>query len=184
MEGAVGFKVVVFGGSLRFGSYSSSIMNSVVGLAPAGCSVQVVGLQGMPVFNQDQEKNLPAQVAAFKKQVKSADAILVVTPEYNYSFPGYLKNALDWASRPYGDNSLDGLPGAIISCSPGLLGGSRALYHLRQVLSALNVRLLNRPEVIISGVDKKLDAEGRLHDEETARRIRALLDALIASAKE
>src|SRR5690606_27750516 len=103
------------------------------------------GIGDFPLFSQELEKDMPEVVQDFKRRVKEADAVLIVTPEYNYSIPGFLKNALDWASRPADDNSFDGKPGAIMSASPGMLGGARAQYALRQVCVYMNVHLINRP---------------------------------------
>ncbi len=142
-------RILAFGASLRKGSYSMMVQNSLPALAPEGAEVAAFALDGIPAFNQDLEASMPAKVLEFKAATVGADAVVIVTPEYNYSMPGYLKNAIDWASRPYGSNSLDGKPAAIISTSPGALGGSRANYHLRQSFIFLNVRTFNKPEAII-----------------------------------
>jgi chromate reductase len=117
-------------------------------------------------------------VRQFKTAVKSADAILIVTPEYNYSVPGVLKNAIDWVSRPYGDSAWDGKPVAIMGASVGMLGTGRAQYHLRQMFVFLNMFPLNQPEVMIANADEKFDEQGNLKDEKTAQKIRELLEAL------
>lgn len=134
------------------------------------------------MYNQDEEGNLPEAVKEFKKTIKEADAILIATPEYDYTIPGYLKNAIDWATRPYGDNSFDDKPGAILSSSPGMLGGVRAQYALRQSCVFLNLHLLNKPEVIIPAIHEKIK-EGKLIDEHTKEKIHELLAALCAWTK-
>jgi len=120
-----------------------------------------------------------AKVREFKAAIRAADALLIATPEYNYSMPGVLKNALDSASRPYGDNALDGKPVAIMGASPGMLGTARAQYHLRQSCVFLNMHPLNRPEVMVPHVHEKIDGTGRLSDPKTREKIAELLEALI-----
>ncbi len=170
--------VLGFGYSLRKGSYSRAMLNAAIGLAPEGMHIDAFDIRDMPNFNQDAEQPMPEIVRRFKEKIKSADAILISTPEYNYSIPGYLKNAIDWASRPYGDNSFEGKPVALMSSSLGMLGGSRAQYHLRQVLVFLDMHPLNRPEVMVSAVHEKLDSDGKLKDEKTREKIAELLVAL------
>ena len=114
-----------------------------------------------------------------KRRVREADALLFVTPEYNYSVPGVLKNAIDWASRPYGDNAWDGKPAAIMGASPGGFGTARAQYHLRQIFVFLNVFPVNKPEVMIGNASQRFDAEGNLTDETTKEHIRQLLRNLV-----
>lgn len=109
--------------------------------------IEIIDIEGVPLFNQDLEEKMSEKVKEFKAKIKAADAILIVTPEYNYSVPGVLKNAIDWASRPYGDNSFGGKPVAVMSASQGMLGGARAQYHLRQTFVSLNIHPVNRPEV-------------------------------------
>jgi len=130
-------------------------------------------------FNQDHEREPPPAVRQFKDKVKAADAILIVTPEYNYSVPGVLKNAIDWASRPYGDNAWDGKPVGIMGASIGMLGTGRAQYHLRQMFVFLNMFPLNQPEVMIANADEKFDEEGNLKDPKTTEKIKELLEALV-----
>jgi chromate reductase, NAD(P)H dehydrogenase (quinone) len=133
-----------------------------------------------PVFNQDEEKSPPAIVTEFKKRIRAADAILIATPEYNYSVPGVLKNAIDWASRPYGDSAWNEKPVAVISASGGVLGGARAQYHLRQSFIFLNMHPLNLPEVMIAKAQEKFDANGNLTDEASKKLIQQLLQNLVA----
>jgi len=131
-------------------------------------------------FSEDDERTLPPRVVALKARVRAADAILIATPEYNYSVPGVLKNAIDWASRPYGDNVWDGKPVALMGASPGPHGTARAQYHLRQSFVFLNMYPVNRPEVMISNATQRFDAQGHLADEALRARIRQLLEALVA----
>ena len=116
---------------------------------------------------------------AFKAKIRKADAILIASPEYNYSVPGVLKNAIDWASRPYGDNAFEGKPVALMSASIGSLGGARAQYHLRQSFVFLDMHPLNRPEVMMPFAEDNVDAEGNVTNEQTKQLIRELLEALV-----
>src|SRR6185369_10681430 len=118
-----------------------------------------------PGFSQDDETNPPSQVVELKQRIRSADAILLVTPAYNYSVPGVLKNAIDCASRPYGDSAWTRKPVAIMGASVGTLGTARAQYHLRQTFVFLNMYPVNQPEVMVSNAQNRFDQEGRLTDE-------------------
>ena len=171
--------ILGFAGSLRAGSMNRAALRAAQNLVPEGVRLEIFELDGIPPFNQDQESHPPPIVAEFKARIRAADAILFVTPEYNYSVPGVLKNAIDWASRPYGDSAWDGKPAAIMGASGGALGTARAQYHLRQVCVFLDVHLLNRPEVMISNASQRFDAHGVLIDESTRERIRELLQALV-----
>jgi chromate reductase len=171
-------------GSLRQGSYNRAALRAAAGLVPEGARLDIFDLAGIPPFNQDDEANLPARVVELKRSIRAADAILLVTPEYNYSIPGVLKNAIDWASRPYGDNSWDGKPVAVMGASIGNLGTARAQYHLRQVFVFLNMHALNRPEVMISSAAERFDEQGNLKDENTGKHIRSLLESLVEWARQ
>ena len=133
----------------------------------------------LPGFNEDDEKNPPAKVTELKQRIREADAILFVTPEYNYSVPGVLKNAIDWASRPYGDSAWNGKPAAIMGASVGSIGTARAQYHLRQMMVFLNMFPINQPEVMIANAHERFDKEGNLKDESTKDFIRQLLQNLV-----
>src|SRR5579863_3885698 len=135
-------------GSLRRESYNRAALRAAKQLVPEGVSLDIFELDGIPAFNQDEEKNTPAKVSELKQRIRAADALLIVTPEYNCSVPGVLKNAIDWATRPYGDNAWSGKPAAIMGASPGMLGTARAQNHLRQVLVGLNVFTINQPQVM------------------------------------
>jgi len=171
--------ILGFAGSLRKNSYNKALLHEASKLVPEGAKLEIFDLEEIPPFNQDLENRMPQKVKGFKAKIRLADALLIVTPEYNYSVPGVLKNAIDWASRPFGDNSFNGKPVAIMSASPGIVGGLRAQYHLRQILVALNMHAINRPEVCVMSVDEKIDEKGRLIDEETKKRIKQLLKSLI-----
>ena len=171
-------KILGFAGSLRKQSYNRSALRAAVNLVPAGITLITFDLVSIPPFNQDHERKPPETVRQFKAAILEADAILIVTPEYNYSVPGVLKNAIDWASRPYGESAWDGKPVGIMGASVGMLGTGRAQYHLRQMFVFLNMFPLNQPEVMIASADEKFDENGNLKDEKTAQKIRELLEAL------
>jgi len=172
-------KVVAFTGSLRKGSFNHALLVAARELAPKGVEVEILDVGTLPLFNQDLEMNLPNAVVDFKSKVKAADALLIATPEYNYSIPGVLKNAIDWGSRPYGDNSFEDKPAAIMGTSGGMTATARAQYHLRQTFVFLNVHALNRPEVMVPTAQDKFDQNGKLTDEKTRLKIREMLDALV-----
>lgn len=172
--------VLGFAGSLRKGSYNKAILRAALELSPEDVKLEIFDLEGIPPYNQDLDHDMPERVKEFKKKIKAADAILIATPEYNYSMPGVLKNAIDWASRPPGDNSFDGKPLAIMSASIAMLAGSRAQYHLRQSCVYINMHPLNRPEVMVPQAQDKVDANGRVTDEKTRQKIRELLESLAA----
>jgi chromate reductase len=171
--------ILGFAGSLRKNSYNKALLRAAMELTPKDAKLAFFDLKGILPFNQDLEAQMSDKVKEFKAKIRAADAILIATPEYNYSIPGVLKNAIDWASRPYGDNSFEGKPVAIMSASTGMLGGARAQYHLRQVFVTLDMHSLNRPEVMVPFVDDKIDETGRVIDEETREKIRELLKNLV-----
>lgn len=175
--------ILGFAGSLRQGSYNRAILRAAQEMVPSEAQLEVFDLAGIPLFNQDLEMQPAERVTEFKAAIRAADALLIVTPEYNYSMPGVLKNALDCASRPYGDNALDGKPVAIMGASMGMLGTARAQYHLRQSCVFLNMYPLNRPEVMVAFAQEKIDDHGRLTDPKTREKIAELVEVLIAWAR-
>ena len=176
-------KILGIAGSLRKESYNRSALRTAVKLVPPGAQLETFELDNIPPFNSDLERELPYSVRAFKAAIKAADAILIVTPEYNYSVPGVLKNAIDWASRPYGDNAWDGKTVGVMGASTGMLGTVRAQCHLRQMFVFLNMFPVNKPEVMIAHADDKFDDEGNLKDQLTTQKIRELLEALLEWTK-
>ncbi len=177
------FQILGIAGSLRRQSYNRAVLRAAQRLVPADVTLDIFELDGIPPFNEDDEHQLPAKVIELKKRVRGADAVLIVTPEYNYSIPGVLKNAIDWGSRPYGDNVWTEKPVAIMGASIGRFGTARAQYHLRQVLLSLNMRPINRPEGMIGNAAAHFDADGNLTDETTRGLIRQLLDNLVHWAR-
>src|ERR687885_1781587 len=173
-------KFLGFAGSLRVGSYNKALLRAATNLLPQNATLEIFDLNGIPPFNQDLEMDMPEKVKEFKSKIREADAILIATPEYNYSVPGVLKNAIDWASRPYGDNSFDGKPVALMSASPGMLGGVRAQYHLRQSFVYLNMYPVNGPDVIVNFAQQKFDDKGNLVDQNTMKFLGQLLRNLVS----
>jgi chromate reductase len=172
-----------FAGSLRKGSYNKAILRAALDLVPDGAQLELFDLEGIPPFNQDLEDQPPARVKEFKEKITAADAILIATPEHNYSIPGVLKNAIDWASRPHGDNALDGKPVAIMGASIGMLGSARAQYHLRQTFVWLNMYPVNKPEVMVPFAQKMINEQGQVTDQKTKDKIRELLESLVSWTK-
>lgn len=171
-------------GSLRQGSLNTAALRACASLLPDGVTFSLADLSDIPLYNEDiRTQGLPPSVKQLREQIKAADAIVIATPEYNYSFSGVLKNAIDWASRPP-DQPFDGKSIALMGATPGGLGTSRAQYHLRQVFIYLNGQVLNRPEVMISAAPSKFDNDGVLIDETTAENLRKLLVVLYDTARQ
>jgi chromate reductase len=169
-----------FAGSLRAGSYNRALLRTTGELLPAGVQLEIFDLEGIPPFNQELEIPLPARVKTFKDGIRAADAIVFVTPEYNYSISGVMKNAIDWGTRPDGDNSFNGKPATILSASNGIFGGARAQYHLRQVLVSLNMRPLAKPEMFVTLAPQKFNDKLILTDEATRQKVKEQMAALAA----
>ena len=179
MAGSI--KILGIAGSVRKASFNKSALRAAQKLVPEGAAIEIFDIDGLPGFNQDEEKNPPAKVTELKAKIRGADAILFVTPEYNYSIPGVLKNAIDWASRPYGDSAWKGKPVAVMGASVGVIGTARAQYHLRQVFVFLDMDALNQPEVMINA-SKSFDDQGNLTDQQTKELIGKLLANLVKVA--
>lgn len=172
-------KILGIVGSLRKDSYNRWALKAAQELLPSGAVLSLIDLHGIPVFDQDNETPLPTTVLRLKNRILDADAIIIATPEYNYSIPGVLKNAIDAASRPYGQSAWAKKPAAILGASPGQFGTARAQYHLRQVLVSLDMPVVNQPEVMISNAPQRFDANGKLTDESTKSQIKKLLKELV-----
>lgn len=167
-------------GSLRKGSFNRRLLQVAREELPEGARLELADISGIPIYDGDVESaGLPAPVQTLKRQIRAADALLIATPEYNYSVPGVLKNALDWCSRPTQDNPFRDKPLAIMGASQGLLGTARAQYHLRQIAVSLDLLALNRPEVMVGLAESKFDAEGRLTDTKSRELVHKLMVALV-----
>ena len=177
--------IIILGiaGSLRKESWNKGALRAAQALCPEGARIQLCDIAGLPHFNQDEEKNPNPAVAECKKAIRAADAILFSTPEYNYSIPGVLKNAIDVASRPYGDNAWNGKPCALMSAAMSMGGGVRAQYHLRQSFVFLNLDAVLQPEVAIGNGMQRFDAQGNLTDETSKKLIAQLLQNLVAKVR-
>lgn len=169
--------VAVFVGSLRKESLNRKLANALIGMAPASLQMQIIEIGDLPLYNQDFDPAPPPNARKFKEQVQAADAVLFVTPEYNRSVPGVLKNAIDIASRPYGQSAWDGKPGAIISVSPGAIGGFGANHHLRQSMVFLNVPVMQQPEAYIGHASNLFDDQGNLVNDSTRNFLQQFLNA-------
>ena len=176
-------RILGIAGSLRKASYNRGALRAAQQLCPEGARIEVIELDGIPGFSQDEEQKPPAKVAELKRRIREADAILFATPEYNYGLPGVLKNAIDWASRPYGDNAWDGKPCALMSAAMSMGGGIRAQYQLRQSFVFLNMEAVVQPEVAINNVGERFDAQGNLKDETSKKLIGQLLQNLVAKVR-
>jgi chromate reductase len=172
--------VAVVVGSIRKGSFNRKIANALIALAPSELKMEIAEISQLSFYNQDLDDTPPADWVAFRDRIRKADAVLFVTPEYNRSAPGVLKNAIDVASRPYGQSAWDEKPTAVISCSPGNIGGFGANHHLRQSLVFLNMPCLQQPEVYLAHVDKSLDEAGNVTNEDTKKYLTKFITAFAA----
>jgi chromate reductase len=172
-------EILGFAGSLRRDSYNKALFREARKLLPEDARLNVFDIAEIPPFNQDLEYKLPEIVKKFKDMIKRADAILIATPEYNRSIPGVLKNAIDWGSRPYGDNSFNDKPVALMGASTGMFGTYGAQSHLMQVCVALNMHPLKIPGVYVTFAEDKFEKDGRLKDEMTKELMKNMLENLI-----
>jgi chromate reductase len=171
-------RVLGFAGSLRQGSYNRALLRAAQALAPEGMAIETFDLAVVPLYNGDVEaEGDPEGVAAFKQAIRAADAVLMVTPEYNHGVPGVMKNAIDWASRPPQDAALARTPVGIIGASPGITGSARGQSQLRQAFEFTNSYCMPQPELLVFRAHEKFDADGRLTDEGTTRFLGAYLVA-------
>jgi chromate reductase len=169
-------------GSLRRRSYNRMTYEAACELLPDGVTIAAADIGSIPLFDPDvlEEQGAPESVRRLKQQIAAADAVIFFSPEYNYSVPGVLKNAIDWASRPPPEQPFRGKPVAIMGAASGRLGTARMQYHLRQIFVFLEALPLGKPEVMIGDCAAKFDAEGRLTDQRTRAQIQRQLEALAA----
>ena len=172
--------VAVIIGSLRKGSINRRVANALAALAPADMKLGIVEIGHLPLYDQDLDENPPAAWTRFRERIRVADAVLFVTPEYNRSVPAVLKNAIDVGSRPYGKSAWNAKPGAIVSASPGAIGGFGANHHLRQSLVFLNVPTMTQPEAYLGGADKLVDANGAVTNDATRKFLQEFMRAFDA----
>lgn len=176
-------RIGILVGSLRKASFTRKIAEEMKRQLPEGYEAVFVEIGHLPLFNQDfdDESRTPESYTAFRKEIEGFDAFILATPEYNRSVPAVLKNALDVASRPYGQSKWSGKPVAVLSVSPGAIGGFGANHHLRQVLAFLNMRPVQQPELYIGKADTLLDKEGKVNSQDTRQLLKSAADALISS---
>jgi len=176
-------RILGIAGSLRKQSYNKGALRAAQQLCPEGATLEIFDLEGIPPFNQDLEKNSHPRVNELKQRLRAADAVLLCTPEYNYGMPGVLKNAIDAASRPYGDNAWSGKPVALMSAALSMGGGVRAQYQLRQCFVFLNMDAVVQPEVAIANAPERFDNDGNLTDETSKKLIGQLLGNLVEKVR-
>lgn len=177
------FSVLGISGSLRAASFNTGLLRAAQELAPAGTTVEIADITAVPLYNEEIEKaGVPAAVETLRKQVAAADAVILATPEYNFSYSAAMKNAIDWVSRPPVPQAFNEKPVAIMGASAGRLGTARAQYHLRQVMVFLNAHVINKPEVMVGGANGAF-TDGKLTDETARDLIRQQLEALQAFAQ-
>ena len=174
------YQIVTLVGSLRKEGFSIRIANALTKLAPSSLSLEVVTPAGISFFNQDLEAAPPADWLAFREKLQKSNGVLFITPEYNRSIPGVLKNAIDVASRPYGKSSFLGKPAGIIANSPGALGGVSAAKHLQNILPGITGPILQQPEIYLNGVGDAFDASGNLTKDAVKAVLQTYIDAFAA----
>jgi chromate reductase len=173
-------KIAVFVGSLREGSYNRMLAKAVERLAPEDFEFVHVRIDNLPLYNQDFDADYPAECARLKRDVEAADGVLFVTPEYNRSLPGVLKNAIDIASRPWGANSFAGKPAGVLGISVGAIGTAVAQQHLRTVLAYLDVPTLGQPEVFLQFKDGMIDEDGNVGNDASKAFLQGFVDKYVA----
>lgn len=171
------YKIAVIVGSLRKESYNLKTAKALMALAPESLSLEIINIANLPMFNEDLESTPPNEWVSFRKQIIAADGLLFLTPEYNRSVPGVLVNAIDVGSRPYGENSWDGKPAAIVSVSIGDISGFGANHHLRQSLTFINVPTMAQPEAYIGGAAALFDDKGNLIKDSTREFLKGFMVA-------
>lgn len=171
------YKIAVIVGSLRKESYNLKTAKALIEMAPESLSLEMLNISNLPMFNEDLEATPPKEWVTFREHIIAADGVLFLTPEYNRSVPGVLKNALDVGSRPYGQNSWDGKPAGIVSVSIGNISGFGANHHLRQSLVFVNMHTMAQPEAYIGGAGSLFDEKGKLINESTREFLNSFMKA-------
>lgn len=172
-------RIVGVSGSTRKRSYNTALLREAGRLLPVGATLEIVDISNLPLFGQDLEVDVPEAVRVFKEKIRSADSVLLATPEYNRSISAALKNAIEWGSRPDEDNSWDEKAGAIISASTSPRGGVRAQMQLRQICVDLNVHVMNGPELFVANAAEQFDGDLRLTNEALRKRLEAVVHGLV-----
>jgi len=174
-------KIAILGisGSGRKRSFNSALLEAAKQLLPSNATLEVSDVSRLPLYNQELEHDMPEVVMELKRKIRGADAILIATPEHNYSITAVLKNAIEWGNRPPRDASWSGKPAAIISASTSLRGGARAQLHLRQIMIDLNMYPINRPQLMVANAGDKFGEDLQLTDEESRQTLRDVLSCLV-----
>lgn len=178
----VGMKIVAISGSLRKDSFNTQLIHALKELAPAGMEIEMLPIGNLPLYNSDLEASFPAEATALKAAVEAADGVIFATPEYNRSIPGVLKNAIDWASRPWGQNSFAGKPALIMGVSVGKIGTALGQSHLKEVMLYLDTRVVGQPEVYLGPAQGLFDDTGNLTDASTRELLGKALSVLASYA--
>lgn len=173
------YHIAVIVGSLRRDSTNRQLAKALVSLAPADFSFDFVDIGGLPLYSQDYDADYPPVAREFKQKIQAADGLLFITPEYNRSMPGVLKNALDWGSRPWGTSAWGNKPGAVAGTSPGATGTALAQQHLRNVLAYLDVPLMGQPEMFVKHDHNRIDASGNIIDDHTRKYLQTFVDRYV-----
>ncbi|GAB5094360.1 NAD(P)H-dependent oxidoreductase [Caballeronia sp. LP006] len=177
------YKIAVVVGSLRRESFNRRLAHAVESLAPEDFSFEHLDIASLPLYSQDYDSDYPEVAVKFKQKISEADALLFVTPEYNRSIPGVLKNAIDWGSRPWGQSAWGGKPGAVIGTSVGAIGTAIAQSHLRGVCAYLDIAMLGQPEMYIKHDDSRIDANGAIVSDDTRKYLQTFVDKYVAWVK-
>lgn len=159
--------IVAISGSLRKDSFNTALLRALQSLAPADMQIEILEIGNLPLYNSDDEATFPIVAQALKDKIASADGVIIATPEYNRSIPGVLKNAIDWASRPYGQNSFSGKLALTMGVSVGKLGTAVAQSHLKQILTYLDMQVIGQPELYLGPASEIFDAGGNVIDKPT-----------------
>ena len=170
--------ILAISGSFRKDSFNTALLHSLPALAPADMQITIADISALPLYSQDAEASFPADAQVLKDAIARADGVIIATPEYNRSIPGVLKNAIDWASRPYGKNSFAGKPVLTMGVSIGKIGTAVAQNHLRQILNYLDAHIVGQPEIFLGLAHELFDKEGNLVDASTKELLTRALDVL------
>ncbi|WP_213776103.1 NADPH-dependent FMN reductase [Caballeronia sp. dw_276] len=177
------YKIAVVVGSIRRDSFNKQLAHALISLAPQDFSFEFLDIASLPLYSQDYDADFPEAARTLKQKISEADGLLFVTPEYNRSIPGVLKNALDWGSRPWGQSAWANKPGAVIGTSVGAIGTALAQAHLRNVLAYLDVPLMGQPEMFIKHDESRIDASGKIVNDDTRKFLQAFVDKYVAWVK-
>lgn len=174
--------IIAISGSLRKGSFNTALLYALQSLAPPSMQIEIIEISNLPLYNQDTEAVFPKEVQVLKEKITAANGVILATPEYNRSIPGVLKNAIDWISRPYGQNSFAKKPVLIAGVSSGKIGTAVAQNHLRQIMLYLDADVIGQPELYLGPVQEIFDVDGNVHNESTKELLMAALNVLSSRA--